>query len=87
MDGLLGGLAGKREAAKPTGKEAYWMEIVADQDNGLPIGFTTYRAADLTGFYPRWREFTTNIGDVDMPPVGIPMGPRHFSINAKPPVR
>lgn len=85
MDGLIGGLAGKQSAAKPTGKEAYWMRIVANQVEGIPIGFTTYRPADLTGQYPYWRQVFYNIGDVDMPPVGIPMGPRHFSVVAQDP--
>jgi hypothetical protein len=84
--GLLGGLADKNgEAAKPSGEEAYWMEVTALQTEGRPVGFTTYRPSDLTGFYPIWREFAINVGDVDMPPIGIPMGPRHFSINARAP--
>lgn len=56
------------------------MEVVALQTDGIPIGFTTYRPADLTGFYPVWRDFVLNTGDVDLPPVGYPMGPRHFRV-------
>lgn len=84
MDGLLGGLDGKSSPAKPAGQEAYWMEVVALQTDGIPFGFTTYRPADLTGLRPAWYEFAVNSGDVDEPPVGIPMGPRHFSIHAQP---
>jgi hypothetical protein len=54
------------------------MRIVALQTDGIPIGFTTYRPSDLTGFQPAWFEFVYNSGDIDMPPIGIPMGPRHF---------
>ena len=62
------------------------MRVVALQSEGIPFGFTTYRPSDLTGVYPLWRQtFAYNIGDIDDPPVGIPMGPRHFSINARPP--
>ena len=86
MYGLLGGLAGEVDPPKPAGDEAYHMRVTALQSEGIPIGFTTYRPADLTGFYPLWRQtIAYNIGDVDDPPVGIPMGPRHFSINARPP--
>lgn len=85
MDGLLGGLAGKVSPPKPAGDEAYHMRVVALQTDGIPIGFTTYRPADLTGLYPEWREFAFNVGDVDDPSIGVPMGPRHFSINARPP--
>jgi hypothetical protein len=81
VDGLLGGLADKPgEPSKPAGKEAYWMEIVALQTDGIPIGFTTYRPADLSGLRPEWYEFVFNSGDVDLPPIGIPMGPRHKSV-------
>ena len=85
MYGLLGGLAGPPEPPKPAGDEAYHMQITALQSDGIPVGFTTYRPADLTGFYPQWREFVYNVGDVDMPPIGVPMGPRHFSIFATSP--
>lgn len=86
MDGLLGRLLGKPVAGQPVGRDTeQWMKITADQVEGIPIGFTTYRPADLTGLYPEWRMFVDNVGDVDMPPVGIPMGPRHFSIDARPP--
>lgn len=85
MYGLLGGLAGDVSPSKPAGDEAYHMRITALQIEGIPFGFTTYRPADLTGFYPIWREFVYNVGNVDLPPIGIPMGPRHFSINARPP--
>lgn len=86
MFGLLGGLAGKRGAAKPTGEEAYWMQVTALQTDGRPIGFTTYRPSDITGFQPEWMQtIVKNYGDVDLPPIGIPMGPRHFSVSARPP--
>jgi hypothetical protein len=61
------------------------MRVTALQSDGIPFGFTTYRPADLTGLYPIWRQFVLNVGDVDMPPIGVPMGPRHFSLNARPP--
>lgn len=84
MDGLLGRLLEAPVAGQPVGKDTdQWMRITALQSDGIPIGFTTYRPADLTGMYPIWREFAFNVGDVDMPPVGIPMGPRHFSIYAR----
>lgn len=56
------------------------MEVVALQTDGIPIGFTTYRPADLSGLNPAWVEFVINSGDVDLPPIGIPMGPRHRSV-------
>lgn len=62
------------------------MQITALQSDGIPFGFTTYRPSDVTGTAPRWRQtFAFNYGDVDDAPIGIPMGPRHFSINARPP--
>lgn len=87
MDGgLLGRLLGKPQASQPVGEDRdQWMKVTALQSEGVPFGFTTYRPADITGFHPEWREFSTNVGDVDLPPVGIPMGPRHRSIFAKPP--
>jgi hypothetical protein len=87
MFGLLGGLAGKSEPSKPTGKEAYWMEVTANQSDGIPVGFTTYRRPDITGQFPEWfQTFVKNYGDVDDPPVGVPMGPRHRSITARSPM-
>jgi hypothetical protein len=86
--GLLGQELERPTKAQPVGGDhEQFLPATVDQTAGFPIAFTTYRPADLTGLYPIWREFTTNIGDVDMPPIGIPMGPRHFSITAKPPVR
>lgn len=87
MYGLLGGVAGKRDAAKPTGEEAYWMEVTALQTEGIPVGFTTYRRPDITGTQPEWYQtFVKNYGDIDDPPIGIPMGPRHRSIDATSPM-
>jgi hypothetical protein len=80
MYGLLGGLAGKVSPPKPTGDEAYHMRVVALQSDGIPIGFTTYRPSDLTGFRPAWYEFVVNSGDVDLPPIGVPMRARHFKV-------
>lgn len=80
MYGLLGGLAGKADPPKPSGEEAYWMLVTALQTDGIPVGFTTYREPDITGLNPYWRQFELNYGDIDMPPIGIPMGPRHRSI-------
>lgn len=86
MYGLLGGLADEASSPKPAGDEPYHMRLTALQSEGIPFGFTTYRPPDITGFNPEWRQtFALNYGDVDDPPVGIPMGPRHFSINARPP--
>lgn len=86
MYGLLGGLAGKAEPPKPAGDEAYHMRVTALQSEGIPFGFTTYRQPDITGTAPLWRQvFALNYGDIDDAPVTIPMGPRHFSINARPP--
>jgi hypothetical protein len=86
MDGLLGRLLGKPDPGQPVGRdEEQWVPSKADQTAGIPFGFTTYRPADLTGMYPIWREFAYNVGDVDMPPIGVPMGPRHFSILATSP--
>jgi hypothetical protein len=84
MDGLLGQLLGHPEDAQPVGGDHEQpMRVTALQSDGIPFGFTTYRPADLTGFYPEWRQWTMNVGDVDLPPVSIPMGPRHYSINAR----
>lgn len=84
--GLLGRELDRPTKAQPVGGDhEQFLPSKADQTMGIPVGFTTYRPADLTGLYPEWREFVMNVGDIDMPPVGIPMGPRHFSITAKPP--
>lgn len=80
MYGLIGGLAGKPEPPKPAGDEAYHVRVVALQTDGIPIGFTTYRPSDLSGFKPAWNDFVYNTGDVDLPPLGIPMGRRHRSV-------
>ncbi|MGZ4530812.1 MAG: hypothetical protein ACXVXP_00500 [Mycobacteriaceae bacterium] len=86
MYGLLGEELESPTPAQPVGGDHHqWMRTTAMQVEGIPFGFTTYRPADLTGMYPEWREFVDNVGDVDMPPIGVPMGPRHFSINARPP--
>ena len=87
MDGgLLGRLLHEPTSSQPVGEDKeQWMRVTALQSDGIPFGFTTYRPADLTGFYPEWRQFSYNVGDVDLPPVSIPMGPRHFSILAQPP--
>lgn len=81
MDGLLGQLLGEPTEPQPVGEDdRQWMQVTALQSDGIPFGFTTYRPADLTGRYPEWREFAINVGDVDLPPIGVPMGPRHFNI-------
>lgn len=81
MYGLLGQLLGDPEPAQPVGEDTeQWQQVTALQSDGIPFGFTTYRPADLTGFYPQWREFAINVGDVDQPPLGVPMGPRHFMV-------
>lgn len=79
MYGLLGRLLGKPTQNQPAGKDIeQWMRVTAEQTDGIPFGFTTYRPADLSGRRPEWAEFVNNEGDVDDPPVGIPMGPRHY---------
>lgn len=81
MDGLLGELLGLPVRPQPVGRDdKQWMRVTALQSDGIPFGFTTYRPADLTGFRPEWYDFANNTGDVDMPPLGIIMGPRHFGI-------
>lgn len=86
MDGLLGELLEDPTASQPVGGDHdQWMRTTALQIEGIPFGFTTYREADITGFNPAWRQFAINYGDIDMPPIQIPMGPRHFSVNARPP--
>jgi len=86
VTGLLGRLLEKPASAmQPVGKDVrQWMQIVSLQTEGIPIGFSTYRRADLTGRRPVWVEFAENVGDIDLMPVGIPMGPRHFNILARP---
>jgi hypothetical protein len=85
MYGLLGKLLGRSTQSQPVGADDQAMRVTANQTDGLSIGFTTYRPADLTGLHPEWEEIVRNIGDIDTAPVGVPMGPRHFSIHAKPP--
>lgn len=83
--GLLGQELDYPTPAQPVGGDhEQFLPSKADQTAGIPIGFTTYRPADITGMHPEWNQFQTNYGDIDMPPIGIPMGPRHFSIHAKP---
>jgi hypothetical protein len=55
------------------------MKVTALQVDGIPIGFTTLRPADISGMRPQWYEFAYNVGDIDNAPIGIPMGPRHFN--------
>lgn len=87
MYGLLGRELGKPKRDQPVGEDHdQWMKVTALQTEGIPIGFTTYRRPDITGRFPEWYQtFTRNYGDVDQPPIGIPLGPRHFSINARVP--
>lgn len=86
MYGLLGRILGKPTHPQPSGRDlGQWMKVTAEQTDGIDIQFTTWRPPDLTGMYPIWREIVKNIGDIDTFPVGVPMGPRHFSIHAKPP--
>lgn len=90
--GEIGGLLG-RELDAPTksqpvgGDHVQFLPSVADQVQGIPIGFTTYRAPDITGRFPEWYQtMVKNYGDIDEPPVGIPMGPRHFNIQGRIPM-
>jgi hypothetical protein len=70
---------------QPVGRDVkQWRRVTALQVEGFSIAWTPYRPADLTGARPVWYQFAVNVGDVDTTPVGIPMGPRHFSIDAIP---
>lgn len=80
VEGLLGRLLGLPTPPQPLGEDHNQMRSVALQADGIPIGFTTYRPADITGLRPIWYEFANNVGDVDAPPIGVPMGPRHFNV-------
>jgi|SRR5579884_872093 len=85
VEGLLGRLLKKPTQNQPAGEDKeQWMRVTALQAEGKPIGFSTYRPADLSGQRPWWYELAYNVGDVDAAPVGIPMGPRHFSVYARP---
>ena len=83
---LVGRLLEAPTKIQPVGMDVrQWIpKAIALQIDGIPIGWSTYRPADLTGRFPIWREFVRNIGDVDTAPVGIPMGPRHFRVLATP---
>ncbi len=85
MYGLLGSALGSPSESQPVGEDDQFMRVTALQTEGFSINFTTYRPADLTGMHPEWRQFAYNVGDVDTAPVGVPMGPRHRSIYARPP--
>lgn len=77
--GLLGRLLRRPSPPKPGGDDtSQVMRASALQVDGIPIGFTTYRLADISGMRPKWYEFSFNVGDIDNAPIGIPMGPRHF---------
>lgn len=79
VGGLLGRLLGLPSPPQPVGEDKQqWMKVTANQTDGIPFGFTTVRPADITGRRPAWYEFTYNVGDIDAPPLGVPMGPRHF---------
>jgi hypothetical protein len=54
------------------------MKVTALQTEGIPFGFTTFRPSDISGRRPEWYEFAYNVGDIDNPPIQLPMGPRHF---------
>lgn len=85
VEGLLGRLLKRPTQIQPAGKDTeQWLKATALQAEGKPIGFTTYRPADLSGQRPWWYEFVVNVGDVDTAPINIPMGPRHFSVLARP---
>lgn len=80
VGGLLGRLLGRPSPQQPVGEDKeQWMKVTALQVDGIPIGFTTLRPADISGMRPQWYEFAYNVGDIDNAPIGIPMGPRHFN--------
>jgi len=79
VESLLGRLLRRPTQVQPGGGDTeQWMRVTALQTEGKPIGFSTFRPADLTGRRPAWYEFANDVGDIDTAPVGIPMGPRHF---------
>lgn len=80
VEGLLGRLLGRPSSLQPAGADHNQMRVSALQTDGKDIKFTRFRPADITGLRPVWYEFANNVGDIDAPPIGIPMGPRHFSI-------
>lgn len=87
--GQIAGLLG-RELDRPTknqpvgGDHGQFLPAYSQQVEGIPFGFTVYREPDVTGRHPWWyQSFTKNYGDIDQPPVGVPMGPRHFSYKAQ----
>jgi hypothetical protein len=87
MAGLLGRELDSPTQAQPVGGDhLQFIRSTALQVEGSPVGFTTYRPADITGTRPVWEQFVRNYGDIDDAPVGIPMGPRHFSILARSPM-
>lgn len=87
MAGLLGRELDRPTQAQPVGGDRLqFIRPTALQAEGMPVGFTTYRAADVTGARPEWEQFVRNYGDIDEAPIGVPMGPRHFSIFARSPM-
>jgi len=85
VEGLLGRLLRRPTHPQPVGEDVeQWMKVTALQTDGIDIHFTKYRPSDITGQRPIWYEFVYNLGDIDLPPIGIPMGPRHFGITARP---
>lgn len=78
VGGLLGRLLGLPSPQQPEGEDKQYMKVTANQTDGIPFGFTTFRPSDISGRRPKWYEFSYNVGDVDLPPLGVPMGPRHF---------
>lgn len=79
VGGLLGRLLGLPSDPQPVGEDKeQWMKVTANQSDGIPFGFTKFRPSDISGKRPEWYEFSYNVGDVDSPPIGVPMGPRHF---------
>lgn len=84
VGGLLGRLLGRSSPPKPGGDDtSQVMRASALQIDGIPFGFTTYRPSDASGLRPAWYEFSVNSGDIDNAPIGVPMGPRHFSALGK----
>jgi hypothetical protein len=80
VEGLLGQLLGRPTPHQPVGEDHEWMRVSALQVDGIDIGWTPFRPADSSGAQPIWNEFVNNVGDIDTPPIQIPLGPRHRSI-------
>ena len=85
VESILSFLLEKPTPVQPVGRDVrQWNRVTALQTEGISISWTPFRPADLSGKRPVWYEFVVNVGDIDTAPVGVPMGPRHFSINALP---